>query len=105
MLEKQIEEKVNTYAKQRGIEVYKFTSPNRAAVPDRLYVFPNGTVLFIEFKREGLTATPPQQREHARLRGNNIPVYVVDNVDLGKQVINHFQDHDAGLHPDNGWWL
>ena len=36
MLEKQIEAKVCEYAKTKGVLVYKFTSPARAAVPDRL---------------------------------------------------------------------
>ena len=43
MLEKQIEERVGTYAKEQGFLVYKFTSPQRAAVPDRLYINPRGS--------------------------------------------------------------
>ena len=68
LLEKQIEEKVNTYAKEQGFLVYKFTSPQRAAVPDRLYITPRGKVFFVEFKREGMKPIPAQQREHDRLR-------------------------------------
>lgn len=88
MLEKKIEEKVCDYAKEKGILAYKFTSPNRAAVPDRLFITPNGTVFFIEFKREGQKPTAPQEREHTRLRGHNIRVYVIDNVEKGKAVID-----------------
>lgn len=105
MLEKKIEETVCAYAKAQGIEVYKFTSPNRAAVPDREYLFPNGTVLFIEFKRTGEKATVPQAREHARIRGQNVPVYVVDDIEHGKILIDHFRDHDAKIVPDTSWWL
>jgi hypothetical protein len=60
MLEKQIEKKVCDYAKERGMLVYKFTSPNRMAVPDRLFICPDGRVFFIEFKREG--QSPHQRR-------------------------------------------
>lgn len=105
VLEKKIEEKVNDYAKKFGIEVYKFSSPNRAAVPDRMFVYPNGTVLFIEFKREGEKPTVPQLREHARLRGQNVPVYVVDNVQDGVILIDHFRSYDSQLTPDTSWWL
>lgn len=88
MIEKDIERKVNDYAKERGLLVYKFTSPNRAAVPDRLYILPSGHMFFIEFKAEGKKPTPAQEREHARLRGHNVTVYVVDNVTEGKQIID-----------------
>ena len=88
MLEKQIEAKVCEYAKQKNLLVYKFTSPNRMAVPDRMVVAPNGRVFFIEFKREGQKPTPAQEREHERLRGHNVKVYVVDNVEEGLEIIN-----------------
>ena len=83
MLEKDIEKKVCDYAKEKGLLVYKFTSPARAAVPDRMFITPAGTVFFVEFKRGGQKATPAQEREHARLRGHNVAVYVVDNVEEG----------------------
>jgi hypothetical protein len=88
MLEKQIEEKVNTYAKEQGFLVYKFTSPQRAAVPDRLYITPRGKVFFVEFKREGMKPTPAQQREHERLRDQGVMVYVIDNVVMGKFMVD-----------------
>jgi hypothetical protein len=87
VLEKQIEAKVCDYAKTKGMMVYKFTSPARAAVPDRLFIL-NGRVFFIEFKREGQKATPAQEREHHRLRQQLINVFVVDNVDAGKECID-----------------
>jgi len=88
MLEKQIERKVCDHAKAQGMLVYKFSSPNKSAVPDRLFVTRVGTIFFIEFKRGGEEPTPAQKREHERLRGNNAMVYVVDNVDTGKFVID-----------------
>jgi hypothetical protein len=87
MLEKQIEAKVCDYAKAKGMMVYKFTSPARAAVPDRLFIL-NGKVFFIEFKREGQKPTPAQEREHNRMRQHQINVFVVDNVEQGKSTIN-----------------
>ena len=86
MLEKQIEAKVCDYAKKFGVGVYKFTSPARAAVPDRMFMY-KGRVFFIEFKREGQKATPAQEREHNRMRQHQINVFVVDNVEQGVIVI------------------
>jgi len=87
-LEKVIEEKVNEYAKAKGVAVYKFTSPARAAVPDRLYINAKGFIWFCEFKRKGKLPTPAQQREHERLRLRNVAVYVIDNVDDGKRMVD-----------------
>ncbi len=88
MLEKDIEKKVCDYAKSKGVMAYKFTSPARAAVPDRLFIGPDGVIFFIEFKRGGQKPTEAQEREHNRLRGHKVNVFVVDNVDSGKMVID-----------------
>jgi len=83
MFEKDIEDKVCRYARDHGVLAYKFTSPNRAAVPDRLFIAPGGRIWFCEFKRRGMKPTPAQEREHKRLRGQGAIVFVVDNVDSG----------------------
>ena len=88
MLEKQIERKVCDYAKNKGLLAYKFTSPARAAVPDRLFILPNGTMFFCEFKRGGQKPTEAQEREHHRLRQHKVSVFVVDNVDDGKAMVD-----------------
>ncbi len=88
MLEKDIEAKVCEYAKQQNVLVYKFTSPNRMAVPDRLFIRPDGHVWFCEFKREGQKPTPAQEREHHRLRQHKVSVFVIDNVEEGKTMID-----------------
>lgn len=88
MLEKQIEAKVCEYAKTKNVLVYKFTSPARAAVPDRLFIRPDGRMWFCEFKRGGQKPTEAQEREHHRLRQQAINVFVVDSVDAGKECID-----------------
>ena len=88
MLEKHIEAKVCDYARERGLLVYKFTSPARAAVPDRLFVLPGGRVFFIEFKRKGQRPTPPQTREHARLQAHGVTVLVINDVLEGLRAID-----------------
>lgn len=88
MLEKQIEAKVCEYAKTKNVLAYKFTSPARAAVPDRLFIAPDGRMWFCEFKREGQKPTTAQEREHNRLRQNKVSVFVVDNVEDGKAMVD-----------------
>ena len=88
MLEKNIEAKVCGYARERGLLAYKFTSPAHAAVPDRLFVLPNGRMFFCEFKRQGQNPTPAQEREHKRLRAYDVPVFVIDNVDAGLRMVD-----------------
>ena len=97
MLEKEIESRVCTSAKTKGIVTYKFTSPARAAVPDRLFLanipfFLRPVIAryvrFIEFKRGGCKPTIPQQREHQRLRDLGFVVDVIDNVSEGLKMID-----------------
>lgn len=88
MLEKKIEAAVCAYARERGLLTYKFTSPQRSAVPDRLWITPTGTVVFCEFKQEGKKPTPAQEREHARLKGHCVMVFVVDSVAQGRFVVD-----------------
>lgn len=88
MLEKDIEAKVCAYARERGLLAYKFTSPARAAVPDRLFVMPGGFMFFCEFKRQGQKPTPAQEREHKRLREYDVAVFVIDNVEDGLRMVN-----------------
>lgn len=87
-LEKDIERAVCAYAKTKNVDNYKFTSPNRASVPDRMFVTPSGLIFFIEFKRKGKKPTPAQAREIDRLEQRKVQVFVVDNVDQGKWVID-----------------
>ena len=88
MLEKQIEAKVCEYAKTKNVLVYKFTSPARAAVPDRMFIRSDGRIWFVEFKREGAKPTDAQEREHHRLRQHKVNVFVIDNVQEGKTMID-----------------
>ena len=87
MLEKHIERKVCDYARSCDFLVYKFTSPQRRSVPDRLFISPKGVTLFIEFKAPGKKCTEGQSREIGRLKAKNIPVFVVDDPDEGKRII------------------
>ncbi|CDL85380.1 VRR-NUC domain-containing protein [Xenorhabdus szentirmaii] len=69
---------VNEVKKAGGI-AYKFVSPGRRGVPDRIVVLPNGRVVFVECKAPGEKPRPDQLREHERLRALGQTVVVLDS--------------------------
>jgi len=87
ILEKEIEDKVCRYARNLGFLAYKFTSPGRISVPDRIMIPPQGNIFFIEFKMKGKKPTKLQEREHERLRERFVDVYVIDNIEEGYALI------------------
>lgn len=87
-LEKAIEIKVCDHAKALGCVVYKFTSPSRRSVPDRLFIMPGGKgVFFIEFKRLGQKPTLAQAIEIAKIQNQGAKVFVIDTVGAGKALV------------------
>lgn len=87
-LEKDIEKRVCAHARDLGCLVYKFTSPSRRSVPDRLFITKKGEVFFIEFKRLGAKPTPAQEVEIDKIKRQGVPVFVVDSVDAGKTAVD-----------------
>lgn len=93
--EADIEKKVCNYAKGKGYVVDKFTSPSKRSVPDRLFTPPCGVMFLIEFKKRGKKPTEKQALDHEKRRKNNVFVYVVDDVEQGKQIIDHWLTFNA----------
>jgi hypothetical protein len=91
-LEKDIEKRVCDYAKSLGMLVYKFTSPSRRSVPDRMFITKAGVVFFIEFKRAGQKPTAAQEVEIEKIRKTCIKVFMIDDVPSGKEVISKQAD-------------
>ena len=85
MLEKDIETNVCQWAKKQGLLVYKFTSPVKRSVPDRLFIGPGPRFAFIEFKAPLRTPTPNQDREMDRLKRLNVPVAWFSDTDGAKK--------------------
>ena len=86
-LERDIEKRVCAFAKAKGCLCYKFTSPSKRSVPDRMFITPNGDVFFVEFKRLKQKPTPSQAVEIEKIRVKGVKVFVVDNVVDGKSVV------------------
>jgi len=70
--------------KSLGGVAYKFTSPQRRSVPDRLCVLPKGVSFFVECKAPGAKPTPGQEREIAQLRAKGHTVFIIDTKDLNE---------------------
>ena len=79
MLESKLEQKLIAHIKKLGGIAYKFTSPNRRGVPDRLCVMPCGRVFFVEVKAPTKQPTALQQHEHELLRELGHIVFVIDS--------------------------
>lgn len=65
--ESAIEKRLRLGVARLGGIAYKFVSPGRRGVQDRLCVFPGGMVVFIETKAPNGSLSPSQTRETARL--------------------------------------
>lgn len=87
MRESKIEMHLREQIEAIGGLCYKFVSPGRRNVPDRIVLWsddpgysPPRTV-FIELKAPGKKPTPGQLREHERLRELGFQVEVLDSIE------------------------
>lgn len=78
--EKKIEKRLLDGCRAAGMLCFKFTSPSRGGVPDRVVVSPGGTV-FVELKRPGEKPTKRQAVTHEKIRRFGGEVFVVDSAD------------------------
>tara|TARA_R100001369_G_scaffold87344_1_gene122775 strand:+ start:115 stop:390 length:276 start_codon:yes stop_codon:yes gene_type:complete len=88
ILERDIERYLVRRVKDLGGVAYKFTSPSRRGVPDRLCVFPDGISVFIECKAPGKKPTVLQTHEIERLRNLGQQVFVVDSKESIDEIVD-----------------
>jgi len=92
MLEKQIEKYLcdQVRSKLKGI-AYKFTSPGRRAVPDRLCVV-HGHVFFVECKATEKYLTEAQIREALRLTTLDQWTYWANSKKMVDDIIDYWEE-------------
>lgn len=90
MRESDIERELVRAVQAAGGIAYKFTSPQRRSVPDRVVVL-GGHVRFVELKAPGGKPTPAQEREHARITAAGGVVWVLDSL----EGVAHFMECTA----------
>ena len=87
MRESAIERAICQHAKDVGILQFKFTSPNRAGVADRIFLFPDRKVIFMEMKTPKGRLSRLQENEIRIMHKYGHSVYVVDSVEQGKEIL------------------
>lgn len=80
--ESTIENHLIKQVKAAGGTAYKFVSPGRCGVPDRLVLLPGGRIVFVECKAPGEQPRADQVREHNRLRALGFDVVVLNSKNL-----------------------
>ena len=78
MREADLERKCCEWAKAHGWLAFKFVSPGRAGVPDRVYLR-NGHAVFVDFKAPGKKPTDLQWLLISRIRYAGFSVLVCDD--------------------------
>lgn len=68
MLENYIERRLVTGVKALGGRAYKFTSPGNSGMPDRICVFPDNHIVFVELKNPSGRLSILQQRQQEKLK-------------------------------------
>ena len=87
-LEAQVERPVMEHARKIGLLCRKYKTPNHRSSPDDIFLPAFGRAFFIEFKREkGGVVTHKQKKEHHRLRSRGYCVYVCNNIEQGKAIV------------------
>lgn len=72
--ERRLEKLVVLHAKRLKLEVYKFSSPGRRGVPDRMFINTRGRIAFLELKAPGKRPDALQLREIALMRKRGVLV-------------------------------
>lgn len=88
LFESQIERYLGDRVEGAGGLAYKFTSPSRRNVPDRIVLLPGRPAQFVELKRPGAKPTKAQEREHARIAKAGGTVWVLDTT----EGVDHFME-------------
>lgn len=75
------------HARKLGVLTYKLVSPAQRGVPDRIFLG-SGITLYIEFKATGEEPTKLQAKIHRDFEKVGVPVYVIDDIEKGKELID-----------------
>ena len=90
--EKTIEKYLREQVKKAGGRAYKFVSPAHRSVPDRIVLFPNAQIYFVEVKTPTGRVTPLQQKELDYLQAIGHDYFVVrskEDIDLFLSLVDY----------------
>lgn len=104
-LEASIEDSVCDYAEHTCHHIVrKINNRAEGGWPDRVFVTPWGRHYYIEFKRPDEPPRPLQRYRIGLLIAYQCEVFVVDNVEEGKRVVNYFEEREVGTPPISRAW-
>ena len=86
--EKQIEQSLVKAVIHLGGICPKFVSPGFDGMPDRIVLFPNGVMAFVEVKAPGKKPRPLQVTRHEMLRHLGFKVYVLDDTEKIGEILD-----------------
>lgn len=95
MSEKELEEMFRDAVRKAGGYAYKFVSPGKSGVPDRLVVLPGNCIGFVEMKAPGKQPRADQRYRQHELKRLGCYVTVLDDPEDIDQVIREIQDYNA----------
>lgn len=79
MRERDIENYLRDQVKKAGGKAYKFESPGNDGVPDRIVLFPENKIFFIELKAPGKKPRPLQLKQMRVIESYGCNVQVIDS--------------------------
>ena len=94
MLEKQIEQKLVRGVRELGGKAYKFVSPGNVGVPDRIVIWPDGTVHFVELKTIRGRLSQLQDAQRKKLLSLLQTVYIL----YGPEAVMAYLTYQGGIH-------
>jgi len=77
--EKDIEQYLREQVKAAGGKAYKWVSPGNNGVPDRIVMFPEARIVFVELKAPGKTPSDLQKAQIRRITKLGFDVFVIDS--------------------------
>ena len=90
--EKDIERRLVAEIRKNGGLCLKFISPGWSGAPDRICLWPDGEVVFVELKRPGGKVRPLQERRAEQLHKLGFEVLVVDSTEKIKELFNNAEE-------------
>ena len=87
MRESVIEKKLRIAVESKGGKCKKFVSPGSRGEPDRICLFLEERIFFVETKAPGKKPTPLQLKKHRELRELGFKVIIIDTLEDVEQFI------------------
>lgn len=91
MLEKDVEKALVKKTEKLGGIAWKFVSPGRSGVPDRIILLPCGKMGFVELKAPGKEMRALQRKRKKQLEELGYKVFTVDEIERIEGVLNEIQ--------------